>query len=116
VAVKASAGVAERIPVARAAKLPALIGTLVESGFRAVALDPSASDAWDSADLTGPVVVVAGGEGRGLRPGIVRRCTDRVAIPLGPGVESLNVSVAVAVVLFEVVRQRRSGKNLGRGS
>ena len=50
---------------------------------------------------------LAGGEGRGLRRGVAEACQHRVFIPLAPGVESLNVSVAVAVALFEVVRQRR---------
>jgi len=52
-------------------------------------------------------VVVAGGEGRGLRKSISDACQHRISVPLEAGIESLNVSVAVAVVLFEVVRQRR---------
>ena len=106
VAIKASAGTAGRVPIAREGRLSARLGALAEAGFRVVALDPRGDIPWNRVDLTGPVVIVAGGEGRGLRPGILQKCTDRIAIPLADGVESLNVSVATGVVLFEVVRQR----------
>ena len=68
-------------------------------------------------DLAGiaPVVIVAGGEARGPRPGVLERCNIRVAIPLEGGVESLNVSVAVGLVLFEAVRQRRAGRKAAQG-
>lgn len=105
-AVKASAGTAGRVPVARDGRLPARLARLAEAGFRVVALDPRGDRVWHDAPMDGPVAIVAGGEGRGLRPGILRRCDLRVAIPLAAGVESLNVSVAFGVVLFEAVRQR----------
>ena len=77
---------------------------LVRSGIQAIIqMEP---------DLTVCTIFVAGGEGRGLRPGVQRACSTRVAIPLAPEVESLNVSVAVGVLLFEAVRQRR-GPNPG---
>jgi 23S rRNA (guanosine2251-2'-O)-methyltransferase len=64
---------------------------------------------WE-ADLAGGVVLVLGGEGRGLRPLVRRTCDAAVAIPLAGRVESLNVSVAAALLLYEARRQRR-----GRG-
>jgi 23S rRNA (guanosine2251-2'-O)-methyltransferase len=113
VAIKASAGTAGKVPIAREGRLPARLEALAEAGFRVVALDPRGDRPWNRVDLTGPVAIVAGGEGRGLRPGILRKCTDRIAIPLAAGVESLNVSVATGVVLFEVVRQRSGGEKPG---
>jgi 23S rRNA (guanosine2251-2'-O)-methyltransferase len=61
---------------------------------------------WD-ADLGGGVLLVLGAEGKGIRPLVRRSCDAEVAIPLAGRVESLNVSVAAALLLFEVVRQRR---------
>ena len=84
-------------------------------GFRVLALDPRGTVAWDAVDMTGPIAVVAGGEGTGVRRGLLEVCDLRVAIPLARGVESLNVAVAVAVVLFEVARQRRLAGREGLG-
>ena len=112
VAVKASAGTLERIPVARDSRIPARLREVADAGATVLGLDARGDRRWDEPDLTGPVVVVAGGEGRGLRRGILDACRHRVSIPLAAGVESLNVSVAVAVVLFEAVRQRRGARRL----
>lgn len=108
VVAKAAAGALERLPVAREAAPPRRLRELQQRGFQALALDGRAETAWDEPDLTGRTIVVAGGEGRGLRPGVQRACGSRVAIPLAAGVESLNVSVALGAVLFEAVRQRRA--------
>jgi 23S rRNA (guanosine2251-2'-O)-methyltransferase len=107
-AVKTSAGVAARLPVAREPRPGARLTALAGAGFRSVALDPRGASPWDGVDLTGRLVLVVGGEGPGLRPGLATRAAHRVAIPLAAGVESLNVSVAVGVLLFEAVRQRRA--------
>lgn len=104
--VKASAGAVERIPVAREAEPGRRIERLREKGFLCLALDPRGGTPWTEARLGGRVVVVAGGEERGPRPGIVAKCNIVVAIPLERGIESLNVAVATAVVLFEARRQR----------
>lgn len=106
-AAKTSAGAVERIPVAREPRLSARLRSLRDGGFRAVALDTRGGIPWDEAPLSGPLVVVAGGEGKGLRRGVLDACDARLTIPLAAGVESLNVSVAVAVVMFEAVRRRR---------
>ena len=58
------------------------------------------------ADLSGGLALVFGAEGKGVRPLVRRTCDGAVSIPLGPGVESLNVSVAAAVLLYEARRQR----------
>ncbi len=108
VVAKASAGTLERIPVAREPRLRKRLMDLRTQGFRVVVLDGRGDIPWDRADLSGPVVLVAGGEGAGVRTGLREVAEQTVAIPLGRGVESLNVSAAVAVVLFEAVRQRRA--------
>jgi 23S rRNA (guanosine2251-2'-O)-methyltransferase len=105
---KVSAGALDRIPVSREPRLRRRLSALKGSGFRVVALDPRGETPWDRADLTGRIAVLAGGEGAGLRRALAQEADLRVSIPLGRGVESLNVSVSVAVLLFEAVRQRRA--------
>ncbi len=115
VVAKTSAGVLERIPIAREPRIRDRIERLRSAGFKVIALDPRSPLRWDDLDLTGRIVVAAGGEGRGLRPGILEAADHRASIPLAAGVESLNVSVAVAIVLFEAVRQRRQRGSAGGG-
>ena len=103
---KTAAGALERIPIAREPKLGRRLEGLKSRDFRVVALDARSDRLWDAEVYTGRIVVVAGGEGRGLRRGLLEVADARVALPLARGVESLNVSVAVAAVLYEVVRQR----------
>jgi 23S rRNA (guanosine2251-2'-O)-methyltransferase len=107
-AMKTAAGAAERLPVAREARPRQRIEALHQGGFRSVVLDPRGEIPWDRAELKGRLLIVAGGEGRGVRPGIAAACHQRVRIPLAAGVESLNVAVAVGVLLFEACRQRRA--------
>ncbi len=104
---RASAGALERIPVARDPRPGPRLRSLREAGFRVVGLDPRAVRPWYRADLRGRVVLVAGGEERGVRPGVAAECNASVALPLAPGVESLNVATALGILLFEAVRQRR---------
>ena len=114
VAAKASAGAVERVPIAREGHLRRRLLWLKERGFRVVALDARGATPWDRADLEGSLAIVVGGEGTGIRRGILQVADDRVAIPLARGVESLNVSVAAAVLLFEAVRRRWvAGRPLG---
>lgn len=103
---KTAAGALERIPIAREPKLGRRLETLKSLGFRVVALDPRSDKLWDTESYRGRVVVIAGGEARGLRRGLLEAADARVALPLASGIESLNVSVAVGAVLYEVVRQR----------
>jgi len=109
---KTSAGAVERIPVARMARMPAAIRRLrEEGGFRAVALDPRADTFWDGPGvLEGRLLIVAGGEGGGLKRGVLEACDERVSVPMAGGVESLNVAVSVGVVLFEALRRRRAAE------
>jgi len=108
---KASAGAIEHLPVVRVPRLASMLRRLrSEAGFRVLALDPEAGRPWDRVTFLGRVVVVAGGEGSGLRTGVRDACDDRLSVPMAGGVPALNVSVSVAVVLFEAVRQRRAAQ------
>jgi 23S rRNA (guanosine2251-2'-O)-methyltransferase len=104
---RASAGAVEHLPVAVVTNLARYLEEVKSPTLWAWA---AAGDAetrlWD-ADLTGGVALVLGAEGRGLRPLVRRMCDSAVAIPLAGKTESLNVSVAAAVLLFEARRQRR---------
>jgi 23S rRNA (guanosine2251-2'-O)-methyltransferase len=103
---RASAGAVERLPVAVVPNLARYLGEV--KGDRLWAYAASADgDArlWDL-DLTDGIALVFGAEGKGVRPLVRRSCDGTVAIPLEPGLESLNVSVAAAVALFEARRQR----------
>jgi 23S rRNA (guanosine2251-2'-O)-methyltransferase len=115
VAVKASAGATERLPVARVGNIVTLLKSLKAHNLWVVGLDGSADAPWTSFDWTCPVALVLGGEGRGLRRLAKETCDVVLSIPMAGGVESLNLSVAAGVVLFEAVRQRRaaSGRDPG---
>lgn len=104
---KVSAGAVERIPVARDPRPPRRIEALGKAGFRTFVLDPRGGRPWDHADLTGRLVLVCGGEGRGVRPATARACNHRVTIPLDREMDSLNVGISAGVLLFEALRQRR---------
>ena len=75
---------------------------------RVLAAERSAATTLWATDLAGGSALVFGAEGSGLRPGVRRVCDDSLAIPLAGAVESLNVSVACGIVLFEAARQRRA--------
>jgi 23S rRNA (guanosine2251-2'-O)-methyltransferase len=105
---KASAGAVEHLPVAVVVNLSRYLDEIKGPRLWAWAADGGAGTPVWEADLTGGVALVFGAEGRGLRPGVRRACDDAFAIPLAGGVESLNVSVAAGVALFEAARQRRA--------
>jgi 23S rRNA (guanosine2251-2'-O)-methyltransferase len=106
VVAKASAGAVEHLPVA---VVPNLARYLAEVKRPDLWIYAAARDAeatlWET-DFTGGTVVVLGAEGRGLRPLVRRTCDHAVSIPLAAKVESLNVSVAAALLLYEARRQR----------
>ncbi len=105
-AIKTAAGAIDLVPVARAGNVSRLLEELADRGLTAVALDPeSGVPPWE-APLAGPIALVAGGEESGIRPTVAARCPVRVRIPIRDEVGSLNVSVAVGIVLAEARRQR----------
>jgi 23S rRNA (guanosine2251-2'-O)-methyltransferase len=109
-AVRASAGAAEYLAVARVTNLAAFLEWVKAQGVWVAGADPAGGRLLYSVDLKGPVVLVIGGEGRGLRPLIRSRCDVKIRIPILGKVESLNASSAAAVCIFEVVRQRHGAK------
>ncbi len=103
---KTSAGAVEHLAVARARNLADWLAEAKEAGFWIWGADAAAEQApWDT-DLTGPTVLVMGGEGKGLRPRVADACDGLVALPRKGRVESLNVSAAATALLFEAARQR----------
>jgi 23S rRNA (guanosine2251-2'-O)-methyltransferase len=109
-AVKASAGASEHARVARETNLRRAIDRMKKSGLWVYAAEGGAEGGggtpYYAMDLTGPVALVVGSEGRGIRRLVREGCDGAVSIPMLGAVESLNVSVAAAVLLYEALRQR----------
>ena len=104
---RASAGAVEHIPVAVVVNLATYLGQVKRDDLWVWAAAGDAETPVWSADFAGGTVLVFGAEGRGLRPGVRRACDDAFAIPLAGKIDSLNVSVAAGIALFEVARRRR---------
>jgi 23S rRNA (guanosine2251-2'-O)-methyltransferase len=110
---RASAGAVERLPVAVVPNLARYLADVKSERLWAYAAAADGETAlWDT-DLTGGVALVLGAEGKGVRPLVRRTCDGTLSIPLSPGVESLNVSVAAGVALFEARRQRLTSTSAG---
>jgi len=103
---KSSAGQADRVRLAVAGNLVTLMEKLKERGIWVVGLDQEARTPWTEFDYSLPLALVLGGEGKGIRRLVREHCDVLVSIPLAHGVDSLNVSVAAGIAVFEVVRQR----------
>lgn len=103
---KASAGSSERLPLITVTNLARALEQLRELGYWVVGLAGDAEAGLYETDLTGPLVLVMGAEEGGMRRLTRERCDRLLAIPMDSAVESLNVSVAAAVCLFEARRQR----------
>lgn len=108
VAVKASAGAAEHLRIARVVNLVRALEDLKKQNMWVIGLDERGTSDYDQFDLTGDLVMVLGREGAGLHDLVRRTCDHLLRIPMAGGVSSLNVSAAGAVVLFEAFRQRRN--------
>ena len=104
---KAASGAGEAVPLVRVANIAGSIPRLQDRGVRVLGADPDAPASIFDCDLHGPLALVLGGEGRGLRRLVALRCDALVHIPMRGRVGSLNVSVAAGVCLFEALRQRR---------
>lgn len=103
---RASAGAVEHARLCRVGSLPPALETLRASGVTVVGLDMAGDRLVHEADLKGPVALVVGAEGKGLRKTVKRVCDVMVRLPMPGPIASLNASVAVAIALYEVVRQR----------
>jgi 23S rRNA (guanosine2251-2'-O)-methyltransferase len=103
---KASAGAVEHLAVARVRNLADFLGEAKDAGCWCYGADAGSSTPYDRPDYSGGVVVVLGSEGRGLRPRVAAACDDLLAIPRRGRVDSLNVSAAAAVLLYEILQAR----------
>jgi 23S rRNA (guanosine2251-2'-O)-methyltransferase len=106
-AARTAMGAVERVAVARETNLVAVVERLKESNIWVYGAVPAGGVAVWGADLRGPVALVLGGEGEGLRPLVARACDALVAIPMAAAADSLNVSAAGAILCYEILRQRQ---------
>lgn len=104
---KAAAGATERLPCARVTNLSRALETLADLGWRAVGLDGSSEETLESALDSRPTVLVMGSEGDGIRRLVAEHCDVLARIPMPGGFESLNVSNAAAIALYEASRKQR---------
>lgn len=105
-ALEAAAGAAERAELFAIVNVARRLEWLKRRGVWVVGAEGRSVTPWSATDLTRSIALVAGSEGDGLRALTRKTCDELAAIPMSGGVESLNVSVAVGVLLFEAVRQR----------
>ncbi len=103
---KVAAGGAERVPLVRVTNLARCMKDLQDAGIWIVGLAGEAEASLYSVDLKGPMAIAMGGEGEGLRRLTREHCDYLAKIPMASGMESLNVSVAAGISLFEALRQR----------
>ncbi|MBC7766051.1 MAG: 23S rRNA (guanosine(2251)-2'-O)-methyltransferase RlmB [Hyphomonadaceae bacterium] len=107
---KASAGAVEYMPVAKVVNLSQTIEQLKEQGVWVIAADMDGEQTYTDADLTGAICLVVGSEGEGIGQLIKKNCDFVVSIPMLGQISSLNASVAGALMMYEVVRQRNITK------
>ncbi|MBL0086502.1 MAG: 23S rRNA (guanosine(2251)-2'-O)-methyltransferase RlmB [Ideonella sp.] len=104
---KVASGAAETVPYLMVTNLARTLGELKERDIRIIGTSDDAEQSLYDVDLTGPVALVLGAEGTGMRQLTRKSCDELVHIPMAGAVESLNVSVASGVCLYEALRQRR---------
>lgn len=104
---KTSAGASEHVPVAKVTNIANTIEELKQQGVWTVGLDPSAEKLYTEIDYTSPIAVVIGNEGKGIRQLVREKCDFLAKIPVFGQVESLNASVAGALVMYEAVKRRK---------
>jgi len=110
VVAKASAGAVEHVAMARVSSLAAAIDRLKKAGLWVLGADAASGIAYQEVDMKVPLVIVLGGEGRGLSRLARERCDMLVSLPMQGSVSSLNVSTAGAVLLYKALRQRTQEK------
>ncbi|MFR9603817.1 MAG: 23S rRNA (guanosine(2251)-2'-O)-methyltransferase RlmB [Rikenellaceae bacterium] len=108
-AMKASAGALTSIPVCRVGSIRTTLMALQAEGYQIVAATEKSTKLIYDADFKRPTVLVMGAEDKGISKEVLKLCDEQLAIPLIGHIESLNVSAAAAIMLFEVVRQRIGG-------
>ncbi len=105
-AVKTSAGAIHHIPICRTDNLPKTVQFLKDSGIKIVAATEKGNELYTEANLNVPLCIVMGSEEKGISPQILTLADEHVKIPILGQIESLNVSVAASLMMYEAVRQR----------
>lgn len=111
--VRASAGASEYVPVARVTNLVNTVKELKAEGVWVYGAEAAGGTPYYRIDMTGPLLLVVGGEDRGIPRLLRETCDFLVSIPMRGGVSSLNAAVAGAVLLYEILRQRAAGADNG---
>ena len=104
---KTSAGAVFHCPIYQTMDLQGMINKLQEQKIKVIAMVPHHNNTIYDTDLSGPLAIIVGSEGKGVRKNILRLCDKSMSIPGYGKVDSLNASVSTAVAVFEAVRQRR---------
>jgi 23S rRNA (guanosine2251-2'-O)-methyltransferase len=104
---KAASGALELVPMVAVTNLARALGELADAGYRLFGLDSAAKARLDEAELSGPVALVLGSEGKGLRRLTQEHCDLMVRLPTGSRLADLNVSNAAAICLYELARRRK---------
>ncbi len=103
---KTSAGMIEAMTIVKPNRLEALVSELKLGGFTVIGADGTGDTTVYKTNLKGPTVLIMGGEHKGIPPYLKKQCDNIVSIPMMPGVESLNVSVAAGIIMYEALKQR----------
>ncbi len=110
--IRASSGAALHVPIARVTNLKHALDRLAEAGVWSAAAVMDGQPAF-KARLDGPLALVIGSEGNGVKPSLAQRCDHKLTVPIARDFDSLNASVAAGILLYEVVRQRLDKPALG---
>ena len=102
---KATAGTIEFVPIARVTNLSRAIEKLKDAGFWVMGMDGYAETTIDKINKSGKIAIVMGSEGKGMRRLVQENCDSSVKLPISPNVESLNVSTAAAIALYELSKE-----------
>ena len=108
-ALRGAMGSAFRLPIAAGASLQEIYQAVTKAGVSLAATVPRGGTSLPSADLRKPIAILFGGEGAGLPDEVIQRADVRLTIPMRHDVESLNVAVSAAIILYEAARQRAGG-------
>lgn len=106
-AILTSAGALEKIAVCRVSSLMKTVDELHLNGIKVYASEMKAEKSISEVDLTEPCAIVMGSEEKGIYPALLRICDEKIKIPMANNFESLNVSVATGMILYEAMKQRR---------
>ena len=104
---KTSAGALFHLSICRTGNLPGMLNSLKENGLFVFAAETGGSQSIYETEFNQPAAIVIGSEGQGVRKNLLRLCDEKIYIPQFGKVNSLNASVSAAIVLFEIVRQRK---------